>query len=400
MSLETRLAALVGRLGQETKAARPARPGGFVAGSSGTRRAQFAFGCGGMDTVVTHDTGHQRMPFQLPVGVKQWRLCISNAPPMGAVTAPAINCTGVWFGPAYRDPTTGNPNGWYGAGNPTQAIAAFTIPANGGEYRSPWVTTASLLPSDPSKAYVISMGWTKTVNGSTIYRGCGGAANNTTAADAAASGPIIGINQGVMFSVAIEYEFAGSNKIVLAGPGDSLTEGYGPTLNMNNWQHRFSMREKLPMVTTADFGSSAQQWAAAAITEPGYKRIIDGGFNIDAAIVHLGTNDLNSGRTLAQIQADLYAVRNKLVTNLGIKEIYFTTIAPRNLAAAPEAVRKTVNTWLTSNQPDVTEVFDFKSALETTIDGVTLRTDSSFDGIHWTNYGTLRASLAIPSIAP
>jgi len=153
------------------------------------------------------------------------------------------------------------------------------------------------------------------------------------------------------------------------------------------------------MVTTADFGQSAQVLGAAALTEPYYKRIIDSGCNIDAAIVHLGTNDINSGRTLAQVQADLYAFRNKIYNGLGIKEIYFTTIAPRNLAAAPEAVRKTVNTWLTSNQPDVTEVFDFKSALETTIDGVTLRTDSSFDGIHWTNYGTLRASLAIPSIS-
>lgn len=394
MSLETRLAALVSRLGQQTKATRLYRPGGFQADGF-TRRMRYHFGSAGVDSVTTYNTGHQRMAFQLPVGVKQWRLVMSNRPPTGAApTAPAITCNGVWFGEAFRDATSPGPNSWF-VGNPTQALNSFTIPANGGEYVSPWVTAANLIPSDPTKPYQISMGWTKTVNGSVIYRGAGGAANTTVAADASTGALFIGWQVAVMFSVAIEYEFEGGAKTLVA-LGDSNTEGWGCLTLMQSWHQRASRRLRMPCALSGDFGNTADGFANAALTEPAWSRIT--GLNIDAAIVSLGTNDSGSGRTLAQYQASIFAIRQKLVS-IGIKDVFFTTIAPHGQTTTNEALRKSYNTWLLSGQPDALDVFDFNKALESTVGANTLRTEyHTGDGIHWDDEGHQALNLCIPGI--
>lgn len=401
MSLETQISALATRIGQEFKEVAPYRPGGFQPSPAvpGTRRAQYAFGSGGIDSVTTYNTGHQRMPFELPVATKQWRIRISNRPPIGAApTLPAITCNGIWMGEAYRDTVTGVTNTWY-VGNPVQALSSFTIPANGAEYVSPWVTASNLQFVDVLKAYQISMGWTKTVNGSVIYRGSHGAANDTTAANASVGAPFIGVQVATFFSVSIEYEFVGSNKTFVA-MGDSNTEGWGNLYGYNTWHQRLSRRMKMPIALSADFGSTAAQWAAAPLTDPGWTRIspANTGLNIDGAIVSLGTNDASTSRTLAQYQADMYTIRNRLVA-MGIKDVYFTTIAPANFGTTPEAIRKSYNAWMVSGAADVTDVLDFNSALESTVGAATLRTDFNFgDNIHWNDAAMYRLNQAIPFI--
>lgn len=354
------------------------RPGGYQ--PDGSRRAAFMFGCGGEGTQTGFNSGHARMPFRIPVGTKRWRVLFHNANPTGTSTgAPTVNVNGVWLGENFRNLDTGDPISWW-AGTPVQAVSAFTLSA-GTPYRSPWVT-ASNLQLVAGRTHMISYGWTKTSG--TIYTGSGGSWTTTAAADVTAAQPAATYNAWVPFHVAIEYEFVGNQRVIVA-VGDSITEGAKHVWSMWGWPQVLSMRLGAPVVLSAQFGSFAGTIApgwngANASTEPRYTRIKDGGLNIDDAIVYLGTNETAWGGTLLQMQQGVAGVTNRIRSEWGVRDVFWCTLHPRNMLStdAGEILRVQINDWLRGQQPNVNGVFDFARVVESAFNGVNLQ--SYFEG--------------------
>lgn len=351
----------------------PDRPGGYQ--PDGTRRAAFMFGCGGEGSQTGFNAGHARIPFRIPVGTTRWRVVFQNSTPAGVSTgAPTVNVNGVWLGEDFRNLDTGDPISWW-AGTPVQAVPAFTL-SGGTLYRSAWVT-ASDLQLVAGRTHMIAYGWTKTSG--TIYTGSGGSWTTTAAADVTAAQPAATYQPWVPFHVAIEYEFAGNQRVLVA-VGDSITEGAKHVWNMWSWHQMLSMRLGIPVCLSAQFGSFAGTispgWNASATTEPRWTRIQTGGLNIDAGIVYLGTNETAWGGTLQQTQQGLHGTMSKMRTIWGLRDVYFCTLHPRNLATtdAGEILRLQINAWLRSGQPTANGVFDLARAVETTLNGPTLAT--------------------------
>lgn len=366
------------------------RPGGYVAGSPGVRRAAFSFGNGGEGTFTDRDTAWQRLPVQLPVATTRWRLRFSNRNPAGVASAGTWSIGPIHHGTTFRSLYSGDPTGW--TGTLTQAVAAGPTTAGNGEYLTPWVTDPAVQFSQPGTLYTISHTWSKAA-GSTCYYGSGGSWYSTTMADSTATAPGFTYWGGTAFNVTLEYEFIGNQKIGVA-VGDSITEGYGARFNFMSWHQVFSMQHGIPMCMSADWGSQTNDWVANAVTEPRWKQIKDAGLNIDFGINALGTNDASVSVAIGTFQTNLNTVSSRMTSEWGIpwRNRYAVTIAAAGRTGTPETTRVAYNSWLRSGQPFTTATFDFADALD---NGTALRTDSSMDGLHWNPVGHYRASNTI-----
>jgi hypothetical protein len=147
---------------------------------------------------------------------------------------------------------------------------------------------------------------------------------------------------------------AGFNTAVVGLIGDSIMSGSND-LNDRGFAARALISANLPYHYFGRGGETAQ--AISPLTgNTGFKSRIVRLEACTDAISNYGTNDLNGGRTLAQLQADLLAIWTMLQTR-GVR-VYQTTILPRttssdNWATAPnqtvpawEASRVSLNTWL------------------------------------------------------
>lgn len=377
------------------------RPGGFQ--SPGVRRASFSWGCGNGGTFTDRDAGHQRLPIVLPVATKRWRLRISNKDQSGLTTgAGNVNIPSVWIGESFRNTDTGDVTFWAGL---TQALTASPTLAVGQEWVTPWVEAANLQLSAPGRMYTLSMEWTKAA-GSTVYYGAGGSWYSTDRADVGVTVPNTNMTyfEGVAFAVSLEYEFVGTNKVLVA-VGDSITEGVGSRFNFMSWHQRASMRLGMPTCLSAATGAFAQggaftnSYGGGALTEPRWQRLRDADCNIDAAIVHLGTNETAWGGTLEGYRSGTSVTYNRIRSEWGVRDVYGSTLAPRSLpAGGPETLRLDINSYLRSGQPFYTDVFDFAALMETAPNGPTLRPDyvgPNTDTTHWGPVGQQRASQAV-----
>jgi hypothetical protein len=245
-------------------------PGGWVSGSPGTRRAQFAWGGAGdtINAIGALTDAHQRLPVQLPVATTRWRLRMRNAKADGTSVAGAINVTGVYVGQAAKNATTGLPTGAFTA-TPGQALGAFSTAADGAsETVTAWVTD-SALQLNANTMHIVAMGWTtsatQTARGTGLIWYTSGAGKN---ADAATASPSLSTASNVQLGyIALEYEFSGSQRVGIA-LGDSLTEGYGAAtntiLNAGTWHQRFSQRTGIPMCSSGVFGSQTSAWTSSS----------------------------------------------------------------------------------------------------------------------------------------
>lgn len=369
-------------------------PGGFVAGSPGTRRCQFAFGSGGESswTGTTLDSCTARMPIRLPVSTTRWRLRIANIRPDGTTTPGNINFTGVYIQEAFVNTTTGAMNGWFTT-TPLQAAGAL-VSTGGAEVFTPWVT-ASNMQISASKAYLISIGFTKA--GTTIFSGSGGMYFTASAADVAAVSPGLSVAANVPFDISVEYEYEGTARSYLA-IGDSLTEGTGAGFNIASWHQVLSMRTGSPIAMSANFGSASAQWTTLA--QRRYQKLLNGGLDIDGAIVAIGSNDANASVALATYQANMVTIIQLLRNGLGIRDIYVCNIAPRSFTAgsAQELRRLDYNAWINAQLPGlgVVGIFDINDALQASYDSIALRPRANAsDAIHWSPMGNMWAATAM-----
>lgn len=376
-------------------AATPASlPGGWAGGVKGMRRAEFTFAGGGNSQFSGNLVdSHQRLLFKLPVATTRWRLRIGNNMPDGTLTSGACSVTGVYLGTPVVD-STGAPTGAFTAA-PTSVIAPFSTNADGSDLRTAWITASGSQIAANTLAG-LSIGWTAT-SGQVIQNGGAkmwystGTGKN---ADAATAAPALSTAQTTAFNIAIEYEFAGTNQVGLV-IGDSLTDGYftsATLLALDTYHQNYSQRASIPIITTADYGSNANEWVT--LSQERWQRILASGHTIDFAVVDLGSNDANNGATLAAFQGYVSSIVAN-VRSLGINRIYFNTIAPRALTGTNETNRVAFNTWLASRPFGIRGVFDVEALLADPAALASLRSGyAGSDTVHWSQLAHQRASLA------
>lgn len=368
------------------------RPGGFQPPggdvSIGTRRAAFSWGNGGEGTFTDRNTAFQRLPIVLPVTTKRWRLRISNRTPGGVSTgAGTVNYGPFYIMDAFRNFQTGDPIQW--SGTPAYVMGASGNQGANTEWVSGWVTNPSLQILAGRMRH-LQMSWTKTA-GSTVYCSSGGSFWSTNMADITATAPGMNYAANSAFAVTLEYEFVGSNKILVA-VGDSITEGAGARYNFLSWHQQLSMRLKMPVCLSAQFGSFAgsngtENWGSTPLTQPRYQRLRDAGCNIDAGIMFLGTNETAWGGTLTSVQDGLLATSRRMTSEWKVRDAYACTIPPQNASGARETLRTQINNWMRSGTSAEFSIFDPAVLMEAGVNSATLRPGYEGPGGDATHFG-------------
>lgn len=375
MSLETQITALSSRVAAEFKW-RPTldRPGGYI--STGVRRASFSWGGGNEGTFTDKNIAFQRLPIVLPVTTFRWRLRIANKNATGTTTgAGAVTYGPFYIMDSFRNFQTGDPIQWSGTVSQVTELGSSGSQAVGAEWVSPWVTNAGQ-QIIAGRMRHIGMNWNKAA-GSTVYTSSGGGWWSTTMADATATAPTMTYYAQTAFNISLEYEFIGSNKILVA-VGDSITEGAGSRFNFLSWHQQLSMRLKMPVCMSGAFGAMAgaqapaNSFGSAALTEPRWQRLRDADCNIDAGIIFLGTNETAWGGTLSQVQDGLLATSNRMLSEWGVRDRYALTIPPQNATAGRETLRTQINNWLRSGTAEF-QVFDTQVMMEAGYNSPNLR---------------------------
>ena len=179
--------------------------------------------------------------------------------------------------------------------------------------------------------------------------------------------------------------------------GDSIAAGSGGSTWMNGFIQRSfggDYGKEVPHVFIGASGETANNFTdqAKTIYRLGLAR------NCTAALVQLGTHDIFSGRTAAQVQANLQTIYARLRT-LGINRIYQTTITPRTTSTdswttvnnqtttnvTHEAERVTLNAWIRANTAGISGFFEVADVVESARDSGRWKAGATADGIHPTD---------------
>lgn len=285
---------------------------------------------------------------------------------------------------------TSTPNGNYKA-TPSRIHGAFTSPADGSEWVSPWINR----PLAAGTEYLLSYGFTAAA-GQEFYYHVGRSWGTATAADAnAVTGPP---GTGLpLFDVWIEAETPATTPTV-ASIGDSISCGVGATNPVrDSWLSMYARgRGALPVhyggsgdALSTSTDATWQKWTRwASLARP------------DAVIFALGSNDIFTGSTLAQTQAG-FATVAALVRERISPNIYLATVTPRtNVTGVQEDVRRQYNTWLRTLPGGARDVFEYGEAVSTDDETITPAYDA--DGLHFTTagYEAMASAISRPITTP
>lgn len=273
-----------------------------------------------------------RIPFRIPAKGAKLTLSAQNQANGTPITGAVWTMTGAAVAPASVD-GNGVPDG--NASAPFVRIAASVAAPTDGSPLLVGPIDAGKLPGLPGDLMILSIGFKVTgfTNGfawarSTIpvfYRG--GYADTdvmTQAITVAGTTPMYTdfamlweTNEGVLTTLLV---------------GDSMTEGFGAGQWLSVPQ-RLAALTSSAVVSCAQSGVSAQAVAGFAATHPYWRKAgMEDGYIPDQALVNLGSNDLNSGRTAAQIMTDLATIFGML-SSKGIPRLFGATVTPRSFPA-------------------------------------------------------------------
>lgn len=388
-------------------AAEVARANGAYA-SLVTRRAAHSLSMGGTNTSNSQSSVNQRYFVRLPVTTTRWRLRLANYDCKNSVAGTALTGSGAYLGEHARG-ALGVATGNFTAA-PTEVIASgFTIPGDGTQYVSGWITDAAK-QFTAGRDYVLSVGMSSG-GAVAIFRGYGqsalgfgGAQGATHVADQTPNLTLFGF---AFLDAVIEYEVVGSDRPVGLFIGDSLTEGYmNPATAAaagsphQTWAQIAALRNAAPAVVNGIAGAVVSTWSPG--TGLRWTRVPLADIAPDYAVIALGSNDAAAGTPLATFQTNMETLVNLLRNTYGIRRISLGTIMPRGLTTN-EAIRTSYNAWIRSLPLNATDVFDFDRHVR---DGVAPSTlDAAFnsgDGIHVNIAGHARMSddVLLPTRAP
>lgn len=334
MSRRTRLNTATGKVDEDGRYGRV--PTGMAfADAVGTRRSTLCVTnprlVGGPSTF----DWTQRFLTCIPVSTTRWRMRVANRDRQSTIYTSPGTVTSVWTGL----PTLAISGSWRWDGNftaaPTQVWAGGTIPTDGTELVSPWITATNFTAG---QQMLISMGVTVANSGTGVifdettqtYRLI--ASGSSHAGDTVLSGSAR-TAAGVMFDIRIEYEYAGTEPIGLF-VGDSITSGFGDgDTNGESGLHGF---ESFPgvagMAGRFNYINAGATAYTAALWQPStlwiWNRLDLATTVPDFAVIALGTNDISGSLPSGTYKANLGAVVN-IVKAKGIKKIFLATIPPR-----------------------------------------------------------------------
>lgn len=335
-------------------------------------------GVGSSFNTVTEKSERHMMGWAAPVS--RWRVHIRNGEYRTNVfNEGAITFNGLWFGK--HEMPAGTPTGNYTA-VPSKIANAFTSPADGSEWVSPWITS----PLEAGAEYLLSYGFTVPV-GTTFAYHTGQSFSSTSQVNAGEQNVPGGSGRSIL-DVWIEAETPATTPVI-GGIGSSSSVGTGAQWPV--WEAPVSLyareRGALPvfyggagetMLNASNFQwEKWSQWANLA--KP------------DAIINAIGSNDVFGGATLAQMK-ERYETLNTFLRDSITPNIYLTTIPPRtNVTGSAETVRRQYNAWMRLQGRDV---FEFALAVSDDDETMIPAMDSG-DGVHPSTAGHKASAAAI-----
>lgn len=337
----------------------------------GTKRAALNLGSDLTQPSTSFTDVIQRTVLRLPVPSFRWRMRFRNLALTGPITG-AISMKDIYVGA----PLLGSGK-WDGrfAAAPSKAIDAFTLPADGSEVITPWVTSAPLqFAADTntalSFAFTCAGGQSVSFGGLAINHlrfGTGAAAQVGAAAP---TGGSVGV--GAFLDVRLEVEYVGFNRRLLVisdSTGAGITDDTNLASTLTGIEHAWPNRAaylnraictnaSVSGRTLFDFSSlSGVMWTRfdLSVATP------------DDAIIALGINDAVQAVSLASYQNFFGTLVGNLRT-VGAKRIFATTVMPQPqfkpgalTAAAASGVTTLTTNWAFANG-DVVDIDYGKSA--------------------------------------
>lgn len=359
----------------------------------------LALTLGQIDTAANYYTKTAdavRFPLKFNATISKWRVHIRNVNPMyGTVKTGAINVTGLAFGAH----DTANPGKYSGA--PTKIQDAFTTPADGSDWVSPWFTQ----DIGGNKENLLELAYSGAAASGVIGLAGGCYTAGATKFMDTATTPW-SVNTAPFF-VWIEAETPASTPVYTFF-GDSLTVGIGSNLPVfQSVGSQYARKNGGLPIHYAASGDTMKSW-------------IDGG---DTSIKVSQWDSLAKGDVLVHSMAsndifslsgtgDLQTVKDRFTASLALMkkhvktgaDVFATTIFPRDkITGAQEDLRRAYNTWLAQLDEAGTlkRVFEWVSVISN--DDETIKTEygsvgSTPDGIHLNQaaYGALADALTLP----
>ena len=177
--------------------------------------------------------------------------------------------------------------------------------------------------------------------------------------------------------------------------GDSTGAGHGSITPV--WDSAAAIAGRKQEFLPVLFASSGDTLSGnVSIDDPNFARWSDYG-TYDSVVIQAGSNDINSGKTLAEVQASFTSVA-AAAKELGAK-VYGATIKPRYPTDPNTEVREAYNDWLKTLPAGIAGILDYSTAVAP--DGVILPEDND-DGFHLKSSGhhKLAAAYSFPISRP
>ncbi|MGY1896214.1 GDSL-type esterase/lipase family protein [Nocardia gipuzkoensis] len=355
---------------------------------------------GGMDgsvpattTTVNTQAGF-RTAIKIPVNSTRWRIRCRNYGMTGTAKT-GFTGKGIKLGEAAQVTTgagtTSRTGGFVGNTAITIVSGDFSIPGDGSWYTSPWVTAAGS-QFTAGKEYLLAIGY-QTAASLAVQNTLGECfyvSNHATALDPTAAVGGFTINSGIPLDFIVEYECVTSRSAWLY-IGDSISEGVmGNRGNTNSfivpqpiWKaypHQWAARNNALVCNMSLAGMQTAQYLPATYPQF-FSRMDLASAQLDGAIIAVGSNDFQNGRTLAQYQADIASLVAQVRTAIGAsKPIFYCATIPRS--STGYTVRIAANEWLASLPYGAAGFVDFDLLMRTGVDATALPTDLTCDTIH------------------
>lgn len=341
--------------------------------------------------VATTPQGSVRYPVRFAAHVTRFRVHVRNYSYGNAAGyTGTVSLTGLWWGEA-RYELNGDLDGGYLAA-PTQINGAATI--NGTtEWVSGWVN----VNAQPGYEWLLSLGWTTGAGAPTkIVSNWTRHWRTTNPSHASSTVPPVGVvenESGAPFDIWLECEVAATTPTV-AFVGDSITVG---NMHSKSFPVRYGQAHRIWPIVFAQFGGTLAQWATNDARWTRY-----GPVQVDSAVLLMGINDVDFGRSTNDLKFGLYDVHARIRQNLGAR-VMFSTLLPTNSShtTGPKGtVRTEFNDWVMQRFPvGAAGTVDLAKAIAQPANPL-LPVASYVDsgGIHLTAAGAVQVANAIPHL--
>lgn len=377
-----------------TKVGRPVRA------INGLRLSNGGLGGTVATSLGSATAGSARWIVKLPKGTTRWRLHLRNRDYDQAAKTAATLKRFVWGTHAMATTGTALETGNFVGNTATTVVSTDqTIPGDGNYYTSPWVNGEGEV--------LIGIAWTFT-SLTALQTGAGRAwhwGNATSATDPTVTSG--SAQTYIPFDWIIEPEVVTTDLVTLV-VGDSIGEGCQgsnsallPTTLRRNFFEQWAERTGRTIVNLSLAGIALSHFATTPGSNYLWTRRNMGSslpHVVDEVVIQCGSNDFNSGRTLANMQAGIQTIVGHLRNTLGFTgPIYVCTLIARGTTG--DAVRVSYNEWVSQFPSYFADVVDF--------DGTTRGTTSQNlvdqytpDNIHLSWLGNKAVAEKLISVLP